>query len=232
MAIKLKSFDLRNTPACILHVPARTDRALNVQNALQNVGLTHASFVSAAPGDAALSGAVSYGAICEAIARKDPFTPVLVLEDDVNVTPHFKAEFSVPEDVDAVYLGLSACSVSPDKDYFQNGICWNNVPDTNVRRVLNMLSTHAILICSRRYAVFAAKAAATAAAKKIIWDIPFARRLSRFNVYAFNEPFFYQDSTVGGNEAATRITMDSVKRLDFFEQDPPGWELFGFYDKN
>jgi hypothetical protein len=203
---------------------------MNLQAGLQRVGITHASFIAALPGPAFVSGATGYGAICEAVARRDEFAPALVLEDDAVPTANFRQQFQVPSNVDAVYLGLSSCSISPDRDEFQVGACWKETELPGVVRLLNMLSLHAVLICSRRYAVFMAKALAYAAGKNIVWDIPVARRMHRFNVYALREPFFYQDGRVGGNEAATRVTLSQIKRLDFVKDEPPGWELFGAYD--
>jgi hypothetical protein len=225
-----KEFRLTTTPICILNVPSRQDRARNIQAGLASVAISHASFIAAQPGPPLVSGATGYGAICEAIARREEFVPVLVLEDDAIPTAHFRANVTVPSDADAVYLGLSSCSISPDKDEFQLGACWKETPLLAVVRVLNMLSLHAILICSRRYAVFMAKATAYAAGKNIAWDIPVARRMHRFNVYAPRSPFFYQDGRVGGNEAATRVSLAQIKRLDFVRDEPPGWELFGAYD--
>lgn len=225
-----KEFSLAATPICILNVPSRQDRAQNIQAGLARVGISHASFIAAQPGPAFVSGATGYGAICEAIARREEFVPVLVLEDDAVPGAHFRASITVPSDVDAVYLGLSACSISPDKDEFQLGVCWKETSLPDIARLLNMLSTHAVLICSRRYAVFMTKAMAYAAGKNIVWDIPVARRMHRFKVYAPREPFFYQDGRVGGHEATTRVSLSQIKRLDFVRDEPPGWELFGAYD--
>lgn len=227
------AFDLQKIPICVLHVPSRKDRRANMLAGLQRAGLMHAQFIPAVKGPQLISGATGYGAICEAAARRDEFVPVLVLEDDAVPSAHFKRTFNAPVNADAIYLGLSNCSPTfrGDGDYdFQVGACWENTQLPNLVRLLSMLSSHAILICSRRYAVFMAKALSYAAGKNIAWDIPIARRMSRFNVYALREPFFYQDGKVGGNEAATRITLSQIKRRPFVEEEPAGWELFGAYD--
>lgn len=229
MAARIK-FYLADLPCFVLNLPSRTDRAANARAGLARTGLPNVKFITALTGSGPAAGATGYGAICEALAARDNFIPGLILEDDVSPTAHFNRVVIAPADADAVYLGLSSCSAAPDRDSFQPGICWQETAVPGIVRLLNMLSLHAVLICSRRYAVFMAKALAYAAGKNMHYDIPVARRMHRFNVYASAEPFFYQDAAVGGNAAATRVSLAQIKRLNFTPDEPPGWELFGAYD--
>jgi len=229
MAATVK-FYLPDLPVLVLNLPSRPDRAAHVRRGLASTGLPNVTFIPALSGQGPAAGATGYGAICEAFAARENFVPGIILEDDVSPTAHFQQLIQVPADADAVYLGLSNCSISPDRDMFQTGAVWRETKLPDIVQLLNMLSSHALLLCSRRYAVFMAKAMSYAAAKNMHYDIPVARRMHRFNVYAPRAPFFYQDAQVGGNEGATRVVLSQIKRLDFVQAEPPDWRLFGAYD--
>lgn len=74
--------------------------------------------------------------------------PILILEDDVDAQG--LREFEVPDDADAIYLGLSKCGGSKIINRWQGGAIFEPY-STEQARVMNMLSGHAIYYHSAAY---------------------------------------------------------------------------------
>ena len=133
-----------------------------------------------------------------ALHEVDP--PFIIFEDDCvikNNTP----EISIPDDADAFYLGISSWGRmnSHSGPCVQYEYHFKEV-DINLLRVYNMLSTHAILYLNPEY---------ISVCKKIAYhhheiiehvDIGFTDVQKYYNVYAFNQPLFYQTSSNGTDQ--------------------------------
>lgn len=123
-------------------------------------------------------------------------TPFLILEDDVATGKGYKETIEVPDDVDAIYLGYSlwGYDVERAKKFSKMDSPTTFKKLTNdLYKIENMLSTHAILYCSERYAH------ATADIMEIIWnqeqwhcDYACSLIQKEFNVYAPSNPYFFQ----------------------------------------
>jgi hypothetical protein len=109
--------------------------------------------------------------------------PTLVLEDDATITPAYQNIIEVPDDCDAVYLGVSTgspgyISQRYNKDYLRIG---------------RMLAAHAVLYISERY-----KQAALQAAEHFVynlhypWDISPTVVQEHSLVLTPNLPFYIQ----------------------------------------
>ena len=118
--------------------------------------------------------------------------PFLLLEDDVAWTGVETIE--IPEDADAVYLGISYSGGDKEKDTHIPGLSSEIKPySSNQCRVFNMLSAHAILYISRRYKEAVIREMEKI--KDIVYnsDVMMSRIQRNYNVYANNMPVFYQD---------------------------------------
>ena len=119
--------------------------------------------------------------------------PFLVLEDDC-VVKNFSLEIDIPDNADAIYLGISSWGrmnshSGPFVQYERF--------DNNILRIYNMLSTHAILYLGEEYTSVCTKIAKHWASIGDHLDIGFAEVQRYYNIYAFNDPFFYQTSSNG-----------------------------------
>lgn len=81
--------------------------------------------------------------------KQQPFQPFIVLEDDADIW-HEKFTYSIPSNLDALYLGHSKIGVG------DNTSVWSTtnrvyVINENLAQVFNMLSTHAILYLKENY---------------------------------------------------------------------------------
>jgi hypothetical protein len=136
--------------------------------------------------------------------RNQPFQPFVIFEDDVKKYRKFPKMIEIPDDTDILYIGLSTFGMN-DKQHI-NKVCFTNVATNNqVVRIYNMLSLHGIVICSTRGLLAIQKCMLEGYFKDIIWDIFTAQIQPYYNVYALKKPLVYQDSTVGGQEAPTKI---------------------------
>ena len=75
--------------------------------------------------------------------------------------------------------------------------------DENIVRVYNMLGAHAILYLNQEYASMCSRIAQNGYDIADHQDIGFAEIQRYFNVYAFNDPLFYQTSSNGTYEPLT-----------------------------
>lgn len=140
-------------------------------------------------------------------------TPTIVLEDDCFVRRNVEY-IEVPDDADAVYLGLSAWGMKND-----NSGLWNHSYEKtdipNVFKINNMLATHAILYLTDdfrnaclRVAQWSYKNKAEGITKI---DCGYADIMKYYSVYALGDPIFYQTSA----ERSTNITFGSIKLRRF-----------------
>ena len=132
-----------------------------------------------------------------ALNEIDP--PFIVFEDDC-VVKKFNPIIEIPDDADAVYLGVSSWGrMNAHSGPF---VQYEKV-DEKLVRVYNMLGAHAILYLNKEYVSLCSRIAQNGYEIADHQDIGFAEIQRYFNVYAFNDPLFYQTSSNGTNEPLT-----------------------------
>lgn len=119
-------------------------------------------------------------------------TPFIILEDDCFLNRDFVAEIDIPDDADVVYLGISrwARYYNLSGDYLHA-----QQKNKDFYRVYNMLATHAILYINKEYITNCKRIARWSEIKNQHLDIGFAENHKFYNVYAFDNPLFYQESS-------------------------------------
>jgi hypothetical protein len=134
-------------------------------------------------------------ALKDGISLEEAF---IIFEDDAAPTEAYVSQIEVPDDADAVYLGVSPWGFSRDQDPKEeadfNGSVFKKVSKfPGVFKIESTLSTHAILYLNKNYA----KAALESYRKAIKLgnyndvQIYFDGLFNRYNVYAVG-PLFYQ----------------------------------------
>lgn len=109
--------------------------------------------------------------------------PLLILEDDSEFTENFHPMIEVPDDTDAVYLGVS----SGNPHYLSKRA------NKYFMRVGKILATHAILYLNPEYRKMIAEIAKVFVYRlKVPFDNGCALIQERFNVLTPNKPFFVQ----------------------------------------
>jgi len=126
------------------------------------------------------------------IFETNPETPFIILEDDCFLNTNFVAEIDVPDDADAVYLGVSGWA------RYQNlsgRYLHAEQKGDNLYQVYNMLATHAILYINKEYVTNCKRIARWSAQKNQYLDIGFAESHKFYKIYSFDNPLFYQESS-------------------------------------
>ena len=127
--------------------------------------------------------------------------PFIFFEDDAAPTKYYADEIEIPDDADAVYLGVSPWGFGRDNDSKKepvpNGSVFKEVDGfPGVFRVNNTLTTHAILYMNKSYALAAIESYKKAIALEHFGDVQIYLDglFDKYNVYAVG-PLFYQNDS-------------------------------------
>ena len=198
--------DLRTIDIVYLHGPHRPERKEHMDSLIRNNGLRGGAFIGVS-NEGTRSAAAGLVKLMRSRLEGE-FRPFIFMEDDCSTTQWFRYEVPVPEDADAVYLGISIWGMHGDRAHPY--VIKEPVSD-DIVRVLNMLSTHAVLILSKRWVENVLKCyeyAYSAMENPQEFDVPVARSMPGYQVYALKKPLFYQDAKMGGQEEPTLIQFE------------------------
>jgi hypothetical protein len=140
--------------------------------------------------------------------------PFIAFEDDAAPTEKFKNEIEIPDDADAVYLGVSPWGFRKDQDPKGgadfNGSAFkevNNFP--GIFKIHSTLSGHAILYINKEYALAGLESYKKASKLKNYNDVQiyFDGLFDKYNVYAIG-PLFYQ------NDSSKPDVLEGTKNID------------------
>lgn len=147
---------------------------------------------------------------------KDAKPPFIIIEDDCALSKDFVSEVKIPDNADALYLGISHWGryLNHSGPY----VHYDSVNDEIVR-VYNMLATHAIMYLTQSYVDIC---------KRISYhygyeveghlDIGFAEIHKLYNVYSFNEPLFKQhDWSEVTTSKLNEVSISKKDASEFFE---------------
>lgn len=135
---------------------------------------------------------------------RDYEKPFCVLENDVEVRK-FVRTVSVPDDADALYLGVSCMGAYHGTDERQISA---EKKSKNIYRIYNMLAAHSIVYFNSDYVKEVLRVIEFCHKNNIPHDIGIAEVMKYWNVYGLNEPMFYQS---GNYEKYTNLTIEQMK---------------------
>jgi mannosyltransferase OCH1-like enzyme len=131
-------------------------------------------------------------AIAHYNALSNSKNPVIIFEDDCKVLS-FKNEIYIPNDADAIYLGVMPWGMSDGVAEF-NKIRYQKIEgDYDIYKVSNLLGAHAILYISERFFEFAKNKILECTKTGEPNDVALANHHDKYNIYAVGTPMFYQD---------------------------------------
>jgi hypothetical protein len=207
------SLDLRQCETLVLNLAEDVERRESVVDLCERLGLSYQLIDALKCSPGRIGCGLSH---LKALRQADPTRPTLVLEDDIAITEDFAAVLTVPDDADAVYLGVSAYGAVEMIDYigFTGRLLADEASD-GLMRVYNLLAAHATVYLTERYR----RAAIEAIVESIVdrdWDPDrgLAMIQADFNVYAVQHPAFYQaaalqtPSRAQSQEDATRVVLE------------------------
>lgn len=180
--------DIRDLPTYFINLDEDVDKYTSALSLLQYLGFKN---VTRFPGIKASGGCRK--SHHKLLTDKSIPTPCLVLEDDILFTGNDKFEYEIPDDADALYLGLSEWGRF--LDFMGAGWVHYEKVDEHVVRILNGLSTHAIIYFNEEYRNMVARIANWHSyTNPSPFDIGIAEVQRYFNVYAIDVPIFKQSN--------------------------------------
>lgn len=210
--------DLRKIPAIYINLQRDVEKNQHMQTMLTELGFENIIRIEASefPAEKHLAGcSMSH---FNALNELDP--PFIVFEDDCRVK-NFKPIIEVPNDTDAIYLGIS--SWGRMNSHSGPFVQYEKVDD-DLLRVYNMLGAHCILYLSKEYASLCSRISIQASNIADHQDIGFAEVQKYYNVYAFDDPFFYQTSSNG-----TDKKLSSYPSVELFQPIIQFWKPTTLY---
>jgi hypothetical protein len=196
--------DLKNIPTVYINMDKDKTRNKEMLDLGKNLGIKNYSRSTGVyiEGHPMAGCATSHMNILSKISE-----PTVILEDDCVVASGITI-IDIPDDADAIYLGLSDWGYLNSFSKTKNFNYTMNNTFKNVYKVDGMLATHAILYISSEYINMASKVAKWSAENDQHIDQGLALIQKYFNVYALGKPIFYQHS----NTDATNITLKGKTR--------------------
>ena len=203
----MRRYDLREIPFYYINLDDAVERNENMKKILNELGIKNVRRISATRHNIGQAGTAR--SMLEAIETAiNPVVsplgaPFVVLEDDIEVK-RWDPIIEVPENADAFYLGISGWGR-------MNGHSGPFVQSDSIGgglvQVYNMLGGHAIMYFRDRYIDLVRRVCLHAGYDiEDHPDIGFAEIQRWHNVYAFDDPYFYQTSS-GGNQRVTYIPL-------------------------
>jgi hypothetical protein len=186
--------DIPSTKTYYINLDDKIERKLQTEQHLTSLNFKNIERYSAKRGKNAIEGcALSH---IDILRKNASNTPFFILEDDIGPNYCYISQIEIPDDVDAIYFGYSMWGYDIDR---AKKFSKMDTPTSfievkkGVYKLTNMLSTHAIMYCSKRYALAAADIMEQILEKEN-WHCDYAVSLiqNNFNVYAPSKPYFVQ----------------------------------------
>ena len=205
-------FDIRDIPAYFINLDKDVDKYTSTTSLLHYLEFKD---INRFPGIKANRG-------CEKshhqlLSDKSIPTPCLVLEDDILFTGNDNFVIDVPDDADALYIGVSQWARF--LNFSGPFVCYEPCKEDMVR-IFNMMTTHAILYISEEYRNMISRVAKYHSFENPSpFDIGVADIQKYFNVYALDFPIFKQ-SAYNNKSTSIRVTdvgMDPEKQHQYFK---------------
>jgi hypothetical protein len=146
------------------------------------------------------------------LAAKNPI--FMMLEDDVVKYRDFPEELFIPDNADILYIGLSSWGYCDKKNSGINNYVKFTDINEDLIQIYNMLSTHGLIVCSKKGMDILIKALYESYAKDVVWDIFIAQNQKNMNVYALKKPLVYQTAALGGQEKPTKVEVRTFSNAE------------------
>ena len=207
------NLDLREIPFYYINLDDAVERRTRTENHLKALGIKSINRIPAVRHSNGFAGCARTVSDFLHQITEGPF---VLIEDDIEVK-HWDPIVEVPDDADALYLGISGWGrMNGHSGPF---VQWEQVDD-NLLRVYNMLSGHAIVYLSGEWVEMARRCCHHAGyVIESYYDVQIAEVQRFFNVYALDDPYFYQTSS-DGNQKVTYEKLSTQQSLECLSYVP------------
>ena len=203
------NLDLREIPFYYINLDDAIERRTRTENHLKALGIKSINRIPAVRHSNGFAGCARTVSDFLHQITEGPF---VLIEDDIEVK-QWDPIIEVPDDADALYLGISGWGrMNGHSGPF---VQWEQV-DGNLLRVYNMLSGHAIVYLSGEWVEMARRCCHHAGyVIESYYDVQIAEVQRFFNVYALDDPYFYQTSS-DGNQKVTYENLSAQQSIECF----------------
>lgn len=201
--MKIKLLDI---PVYYINMAKDTHKKEHIEKQLSDLGFKSVTRIDAV--EDKINGRVGLSK-SQLLSLSQVPAPFIVLEDDAD-PKFFVEEIEVPDNADAVYLGNSQWGLQSSHAGFY--LKYKKVQGaTNLVKIYNMLSSHAILYLTSEYVDMCKRTTKYCAEEyPMPMDVPFAMIQRFFNVYALNAPAFVQKDYDGKMSNAPQYTNNKI----------------------
>ena len=207
------NLDLRKVPFYYVNLERQPERMEKMEELLSSLEIEEYYRIDAKPHQNGFAGCAQTVADALDTLQSGPF---VLLEDDIALK-NWEPIIDIPDDADAFYLGISGWG----RMNGHSGPCVQHEKvGNNIVRIRNMLSGHAILYLSDEW-IKAAQRACSFAGYEIqsFYDVQVAEIMRFYNVYAFDDPYFYQTSS-DGNQTVTYEKLSKQQSVEIVQPIP------------
>lgn len=203
--------NLTNIPVYYVNMDGEDDKRKTTESMLKSMGFNYVNRFNAIRHE---SGRIIGCARSHYQILNNNKPPFIILEDDCALNKKFKSNIEIPNNADALYLGISHWGryLNHSGPY----VHYTRIDDEIVR-VYNMLATHAILYLSDSYVDICKRVAYHFGYEvENHLDIGFAEIHRFYNVYSFDKPLFRQyewNKVTSGKLSENSITKEFSDKL-------------------
>ena len=212
----MRNLDLREIPFYYVNLERQPERKERMDDLLTHMEIKNVSRIDAKSHTNGFAGCAQTVADALGTIKNGPF---VLLEDDIDVK-NWDPIIDIPDDTDAFYLGISGWG----RMNGHSGPCvqYEKVSE-NILKISNMLSGHAVLYITSQWIDMVRKACQFAGYKiESYYDVQVAEVMRFFNVYAFDDPYFYQTSS-DGNQTVTYQSLSKQQSIEIFQPIRQYW---------
>jgi hypothetical protein len=207
--------NLRNLNTYYINLDEKEDRRRSIESTLNRLNF---SFVTRVSGVKCDDGKVGCARSQHKVLSDTSIqTPFLLMEDDCLFTGNYEFEIEVPDDADALFIGVSQWARYLN---FSGPFLHYKKINDKIVQVYNMLSGHAIIYFSEEYRKVCSRISKYCGYQLMDhMDNGYAEIQKYYNVYSLDMPIFKQDGHNGG-VTSTKITemgMDISQSDTFFD---------------
>lgn len=208
--------DITKVPTFYINLDDAEDKKRNTEKLLKKLKFENVERFPAVLDESKNIGCnISHMNVLQKIVDENIY-PSLVLEDDVGIKS-MRRQIEVPDDADAIYVGISKFGYLPQvnlsKSWSRQVLRASDI-DKEYHRTHNMLSSHAILRLNRDYDIACINQMQKVIdnpEKYVTNDVAVAMIHPKYNIYALNDPIFYQDDI--RTEKFTKFELKDHKKV-------------------
>lgn len=204
----MKLIDIPAIFICPDHNTKFKERKIHVENLLTEIGFKTIIHFKSGFEEYPICLTKAIIAILEKYNNDDP---IIIIEDDVEPFLHLdeNIEIEFPDNTDAFYLGFSKCGGSKTNNVDDGPSIIQSHNDKYIR-IINMLSTHAIIYKSKVYKEAVINTLSNMIGKdRYHSDVLISRLQPSYNIYGYYHPLFYQSAKFGNVQHVENVTKFS-----------------------